>query len=95
MSKTKKLDTAHLQEIQDLQDKFINNTNLLGNVSIKLHVLKTQIDATNNEQQLLIEEFEKLQQQEQALLDTMRERYGDGQVNIVEGTFTPTDGLDQ
>ena len=95
MSKTKKLDGAHLQEIQDLQDKFINNTNLLGNVSIKLHVLKTQIDATNNEQQLLIEEFEKLQQQEQALLDTMRERYGDGQVNIVEGTFTPTDGLDQ
>ena len=95
MSKTKKLDAAHLQEIQDLQDKFINNTNLLGNVSIKLHVLKTQIDATNNEQQLLIEEFDKLQQQEQALLDTMRERYGDGQVNIVEGTFTPTDGLDQ
>jgi len=25
----------------------------------------------------------------------MRERYGDGQINIVDGTFTPGSGLEQ
>ena len=30
---------------------------------------------------------------ESELLETLRERYGEGQVNINEGTFTPSTGL--
>jgi hypothetical protein len=43
----------------------------------------------------LYSEFEELRKQEQELLEKMRERYGDGQINLAEGTFTPDDGLTQ
>jgi len=34
--------------------------------------------------------FVDLRKQEEDLLEKMRNRYGDGQINIAQGTFTPT-----
>ena len=38
-----------------------------------------------------IQQFSELQKQEQDLLEKMRERYGDGEINIAQGTFTPNE----
>ena len=84
---TRKLDKEHLDEIQALREAFVKNSSALGNIAIELHVVM--------QQQAQLEQFETLRQQESALLQKMRTRYGDGQINISEGTFTPTDGLAQ
>ena len=90
---TKKLDEEHLLLIQQLRDDFAENSNVIGNNSIRIIMLQKEIDKLNSNQDTAIAEFEALQIKESELLETLRERYGEGQVNINEGTFTPSTGL--
>ena len=90
---TKKLDEEHLLLIQQLRDEFAENSNVIGNNSIRILMLQKEIDKLNITQDTAIAEFEALQIKESELLETLRERYGEGQVNINEGTFTPSTGL--
>lgn len=89
----RKLDKEHLEEIQTLRDTFAKNANTLGNIAIELHLLTRQLEAMNAEQDKYLDQFESLRKQESDLLDKMRERYGEGQINIADGTFTPDSGL--
>ena len=90
---TKKLDKEHLEEIQQLREEFAKNSNTLGNIAIELHLLNRQIELVTIEQNKCLEQFETLRNQESVLLEKMRERYGEGQINIVDGTFTLSSGL--
>ena len=90
---TRKLDREHLEEIQTLRDTFAKNANTLGNIAIELHLLTRQLETMNVEQDKYLDQFESLRKQESDLLDKMRERYGEGQINIADGTFTPDSGL--
>ena len=90
---TKKLDEEHLLLIQQLRDEFAENSNVIGNNSIRIITFQKEIDKLNMTQDTAIAEFEALQIKESELLETLRERYGEGQVNINEGTFTPSTGL--
>lgn len=90
---TRKLDKEHLDAIQALRAEFAKNSNTLGNIAIELHVLNRQIEMMIEEQDKYFEQFESLRKQENELMQTMRDRYGDGQINITDGTFTPDSGL--
>lgn len=92
---TRKLDKEHLDEIQKLQALFATNANTIGSISLEQIAINRRIEYLNSEQERYYTEFETLRKQEQELLDKMRERYGDGQINIAEGTFTPDSGLTQ
>lgn len=90
---TRKLDREHLEEIQTLRDSFAKNSNVLGNIAIELHILTRQLESLNSEQTKYLDQFESLRKNESDLLDKMRARYGEGQINIADGTFTPDSGL--
>jgi hypothetical protein len=92
---TRKLDNEHLEEIQSLRDSFAKNSTTLGNIAIELHVLNRQLEIMNAEQTKYLDQFESLRKQESDLLEKMRERYGEGQINVADGTFTPDSGLAQ
>ena len=85
---TRKLDKEHLEEIQTLRDAFAKNSTILGNLTIEQHVIEQQLEQVKHEKDKLLNAFNQLQQQESELIDKMRERYGDGQINIADGTFT-------
>jgi hypothetical protein len=88
---TRKLDTEHLNEIQSLREEFTKNTNILGQIAIERYSIETRLTQLRSDEQQLLTTFDALQQQEQALLEKMRNRYGEGQINIADGTFTPTE----
>ncbi len=90
---TRKLDKEHLDEIQSLRELFANNANNLGSISLEQIAINRRLEFLNAEQDKLYSEFESLRTKEQELLEKMRERYGDGQINIADGTFTAEDGL--
>jgi predicted transcriptional regulator len=90
---TRKLDKEHQEEIQALRAEFTKNSSMLGNIAIELHVLNRQLEMMNAEQDKFLTQFESLRTQESELMQKMRERYGDGQINIVDGTFTPDSSL--
>ncbi len=86
---TRKLDKEHLDEIQALRDDFAKNSQTLGNLYIEEFSLQQQLrqlDAQRDEQ---MKQFVDLRKREEELLEKMRNRYGDGQINIAQGTFTP------
>jgi TolA-binding protein len=87
---TKKLDKEHLDAIQDLQQRCATNASWLGSVSIELKMLERQQAQTESQQDELMTQFDKLREQEQQLIDSLKERYGEGEINIAQGTFTPT-----
>jgi hypothetical protein len=79
---TRKLDQEHLESIQNLQAQFAANANNLGAIAIDEHALKQA-------REQLLDQFDNLRKQETALLDELKARYGEGQINIQDGTFTP------
>ena len=78
---TRKLDKEDMEIIQSLQANLAKNYNALGNITTEQHVLK-------QEKIHYLNEFENLRKEEQELLTKLKEKYGDGQININEGTFT-------
>jgi predicted transcriptional regulator len=92
---TRKLDKEHLESLQQLRSSFAENANDLGSVSLEQIAIDRRLQFLNAEQERLYNEFESLRKQEQELLEKMRERYGEGQINLAEGTFTPDSGLTQ
>lgn len=88
---TKKLDKEHVDAINSLQEKFTQNTNAVGAISIELEFLETQKQSLINRKTNLINQFVELREEETKLVETLKERYGDGQINIVDGTFTSYD----
>lgn len=85
---TKKLDKEHLDAIQELQEKFANNARYLGSIAIELKMIEQQQRTLLDTQQSVFTDFENLRKEETQLIDTLKERYGDGQINIADGTFT-------
>lgn len=92
---TRKLDKEHLDEIQTLREEFATNSNTIGTLHLEQLALEYRIEFLKQEQQRCFSAFESLRKQESDLLEKMRERYGDGQINITDGTFTPDDGLNK
>ena len=85
---TKKLDKEHLEAIQKLQEKFANNARYLGAIAIDLKMVDQQKQLLLENQTALFGEFETLREDESELINKLKERYGDGQINIADGTFT-------
>jgi len=84
-----KLDKTHIESIRELRQNFANNANAVGNVTIEREFLKEQLEQIERESKKYLQEFKELKQQEEALFAELKERYGDGQINIEDGTFDP------
>ena len=54
-------------------------------------MLNLQLQNIKENKTALIAEFNSLREQESALLEKLKERYGDGQIDITTGTFTPNE----
>lgn len=84
---TKKLDKEHVDAIQKLQEQFVQNARMIGTIAIDLKVLEQQQQTLLENQNTLFGEFSKLREEETELIKKLKERYGDGQINIADGTF--------
>ena len=87
---TRKLDKEHLDAIQSLRERFTQNASWLGNVSIEQALIKRQAEQLDAQHEELMRQFDEMREQESELLEKLKERYGDGEINIAHGTFTPS-----
>ena len=85
---TKKLDKEHLEQINDLRERYAENANVIGNISIEQFSLDLRLTEIAEEKDNRLLETQSLKQRESELVIKLRERYGDGEINIDEGTFT-------
>tara|TARA_R110000796_G_scaffold240318_1_gene361346 strand:+ start:65 stop:331 length:267 start_codon:yes stop_codon:yes gene_type:complete len=87
---TKKLEKEHFESIQKLRKEFASISNILGNISIERYAIQQELDHLNQQEQKFLQQFETLKKQETELMSKLKEKYGDGQINIEDGTFTPS-----
>ena len=90
---TRKLDAKHLEDIQTLKERYAEISNAIGNLSIEKYFLQEKLAELDQELDQAFVEFKRTQEQETQLVDEMRARYGEGQINTADGTFTPSTGL--
>ena len=87
---TIKIDENILSEIKMLQNKFQESIIKLGNLQVEKIELDRWVNEFVEKEKKLKDEWLSLQQLEQGLLDKIVKVYGEGNLNMADGTFVPT-----
>ena len=80
--KSKKLTTKEVNELQELQitqEKIISS---LGQIETQKQVLK-------NKKENILNQFSTLQEKQSEVAKNLQKKYGDGNINLETGEFTP------
>lgn len=91
MAKAKKLNAEDLAAIEELRTEFQDVYNQIGLLSIDEKSIQVQLEYIKSEQELKFNAFKDLRVKEEELMTKFREQYGDGQINLADGTFTPAE----
>ena len=87
MSQQTKITEAELIEIKTLQNKFQEIIFKLGNLGVEKIELDRLVNEYVEKEKRLKEEWSSLRTTEQGLLDKISKTYGDGELNMTDGTF--------
>jgi len=88
MSQPTKITEAEFSEIKMLQGKFQELIFKMGNLQVeKMELDRLVTNFVDNEKKLK-DEWGSLQKLEQGLLDKIIQKYGEGNLNMADGTFT-------
>lgn len=74
---------------QDLIDQLKKHNANSQEFVVKFGQIEVQIQELNNFKQLLLKEYETHKQNEKQLTETLQQKYGDGNINLETGEFTP------
>ena len=85
---TKKLEKVDLDSIVELRSKYAENTTGIGLLSTDEYVANQQLKQIQIEKDKLFSQLDELRTEELSLMNSLKEKYGDGQINIEDGTFT-------
>jgi hypothetical protein len=90
MPDTLKFTDDEVNEIRFLQNKFQEKLLKFGQIQLETIELEDRLSLLKNEQNRLRTEYISLQRTEQDLMDKLTNKYGEGSLNLKEGTFTPS-----
>jgi len=90
MPDTLKFTDDEINEIRSLQNKFQDKLIKFGQIQLEIIELEDRLTALKNEQLRLKNDYLSLQKTEQELMDKLTNKYGEGSLNLKEGTFTPS-----
>ncbi len=90
MSQPIKITDGELAEIRMLQSKFQESIMKLGTLGAEKIELDRLVTEFVEKEKTLKEEWLGLQKLEQGLLDKIIKTYGEGNLNMNDGTFTPS-----
>ena len=87
--KSKKLAKEDIESITNIQGQFTECTNTLGLLQIDEKTINNQLLMLEEKKNETFQKLAELRNQEQELFNSLQEKYGQGQINLEEGTFTP------
>jgi predicted nuclease with TOPRIM domain len=90
MSQTTKITEAEFSEIKMLQGKFEELHGRFGNLGIEKMELDRLVTEFVEKEKQLKDEWISLKKLDEGLRDKMVKTYGEGSLNMADGTFTST-----
>ncbi len=88
---TRKLDKSDLEQLNTLQELYQRVTSLIATCTIDEEMISMQLAEVEKEKRYQLQQFKDLQRQEQQLISALKEKYGDGEINLAEGIFISQD----
>ena len=85
----KKFTTEELKTVNELQSSYVSLQNAIGQISIGRIRLEQQIDQYDKAEDEIRAKFVDTQQKERDFMDSINKKYGDGNLDINTGIFTP------
>ena len=84
-----KFTEEEMKEITNLRQTYVGIQNALGQVSVARIRLDQQLVDLEKSEDNLIKEFGETQTKEQTFVATINKKYGDGNLDLTTGVFTP------
>ena len=89
MSDVIKFTDEEMVSIAKLQNDYQQSIYMLGQIDLEKTDLEQQLKDLNTRRNEIFENWKKTQQDENNLLSTLSQKYGDGSLNLKDGTFKP------
>ena len=89
MSEEVKFTEPELKEVNSLQGTYVNIQSALGQLQISRIRLEQQINEFDTAEDNLRKQFSETQEKEREFIDKINKKYGDGNLDINTGVFTP------
>jgi chromosome segregation ATPase len=89
MKSTKKLTSEEITSITDLQKQYNTNIFELGSVEAQISLITAQLKALEAEKNNILNDLNKIGEREKALVDSLQEKYGTGNIDLENGTISP------
>lgn len=89
MSDTIKFTDQEMQSIAKLQNDYQQNIFALGQLDLEKTDLEQQLNQIKDQRDKIYENWKNLQNVEAELLNSLSQKYGDGSLNLKDGTFKP------
>ena len=89
MSEQIKFTEEEMKTLRGLQDSYTEKQSELCQLSVQRILLNQQLDALDERQTFLENEYKKIQQKETDFVKTLNNKYGQGQLDPDTGVFTP------
>ena len=88
MSEQIKFTDEEMKTLRGLQDSYTEKQSELGQLSVQRILLNQQLDALDERQTFLENEYKKIQQKETDFVKTLNNKYGQGQLDPDTSVFT-------
>ena len=89
MAEGTKFTEEEMKSINDLQQTYIGLQNAWGQLSVSRLRLNQQLEEMDNSEGKIKKEFVSTQNKERDLVDSINKKYGDGNLDVNTGEFTP------
>lgn len=90
MAEVKDLTQDEIEKLRDLNDKFGKTLNSIGDIEIKLNLVKKKEEELNREKELLFSDYAKLREKESELSQELLNKYGEGTIDLAAGKIEVT-----
>lgn len=85
MAEVKDLSQEEIEKLRDLNDKFGKTLNSIGDIEIKLNLVKKKEEELKREKDLLFSDYAKLREKESELSQDLLKKYGEGTIDLAAG----------
>ena len=89
----KKIEKSDLDELNKVRTDYSENNIKLGMISADEYLLKQQLTEIESLKQDCFTSIDTIKANEIELINKLKEKYGEGQINIDEGTFISTSSV--
>ena len=89
MSEAVKFTEDEMKQINDLQQGYVNLQNALGQLGVSRIRLEQQLNDLDTAEENIKSQFTENQTKESNFVDGINKKYGDGNLDINTGVFTP------